>query len=607
MALESPQLVKLTIKPGVNRETTRYGAEGTWYDTDKVRFRYGMPEKIGGWQNVNGSGDTLTFQGLARALLNWPSNDGTLYTAIGTESHLYLWSGGSYYDITPVVASVVGASANYTTSAGSNQIKVSLASHGFLADDYGIFRTSPSAIGPVSIWGSKNITSVVDTNSFFVSIISATSASTVPVSLNYDRLLSPGRRDSATGFGWGASGWGHSGGWGAAAPVGTQITLRLWSLDNWGEDLVANPKGQAIYHWIENSGTTLRAFRVSGAPDVNDHILVSPEDRHLIALGTQDILTSVYDPTLIRWCSRENINDWSPSATNTAGDKRISGARKIVGKLRSRGQILIWSEDTLYSMRHVGQPLVFAFDTIGEDAGLVGQNAIVEANGRTYWMSNQRFMQYDGAAPRPLNCTVLRYIFDNIDTTQYDKVYAGVNSAFNEVIWLYQDLSSTGDVNRYVTYNYLEDSWAIGSFERTAWTSDNIYGAPLGAGIDSKLYYHDVGSDADSSAITAYVESADFDLGDGQQVIFADRIIPDFSARDGSALSGNVQLTLTGRLYPGSSETITKGPYTVSAATKFVEYRLRARQMSFKVATSGTDESWRMGAPRVRLAGDGER
>lgn len=603
------ELVKLTIRPGINKETTQYGAEGSWYDADKVRFRYGFPEKIGGWEHVNGKGDSTTFTGIARALINWPANDGTPYTALGTDKKLQLWQGGAFYDITPIVASVVGASANIHLTSADSFTLVSLTGHSFQKDDFVLFYTSPASAGGIDLTREIEIVSVVDANSFYTSLaVPSSITSVVPVSLNYDRLLSPGRRDSAMGFGWGAATYSHSGGWGSPAPTGTQITLRHWSLDNWGEDLVACPRAQALYQWVEASGTDVRAIRVSGAPDQIDHIIVSPEDRHLIAFGTQEFGTSTYDPTLIRWCSQEDLNDWNPVATNTAGGKKLSGSQKIVATLRTRAQILIWTENALYSMRHVGEPVIFAFDVIGTGFGIASPNAAVEAGGRVFWMDREHFVVYDGASPRQLPCTVLRYIFDNIDTTQYDKVFAGVNSAFSEVIWLYQSLSSTtGDVDRYAIYNYVEDHWTVGSISRTTWVDSGIYEKPVATGVDSKLFYHELGSDADGGSLSTLLESSEFDIGDGTKMMFTDRIIPDYSSRDGTPLAGNLTFTLTGRRYPNSSELITKGPYVVSAGTQFIEYRLRARQMSFKVESSGTESSWRLGAVRLRIAPDGER
>lgn len=606
-----PTFQRININPGVVRETSRKAAEGYWFDADKIRFRYGRPEKMGGWVNVNGTNTSLYFEGVARAIHNWNANDGSQYTALGTHTHLYLWQNGGYYDITPIAASGTTA-VNYTVAANSIQVLVSMPSHGFVEDDIVYFSTAVDGAG-VTVGGNillarqYTIASVVNANSFYIHVSTSASNTTtgLSVSTNWYKLVHLGVLNTLLGRGWGAGTWGHAGGWSSPVSTAIQLAATNWTLDSWGEDLIACYRGGPIFTWVENSGTSRRAVSISGAPSVNDYIIVSPEDRHLIALGTTDIITGSYDPVLIRWSDQENYNDWSPSATNTAGDKRLSGSSRIKGALRTRGQVLIWTEEALYGMRHVGQPFTFQFDILGENCGLIGPHAAVEANGRTYWMANQRFMIYDGAAPRPLECTVLRYVFDNIDTAQYDKVYAGINGAFNEIIWLYQTGDAT-EINRYVIYNYLENHWTIGTLVRTVWADDTHYGYPLAADASGNMYYHESGHTADSSAIYSYVESADFDLGDGHQIAFINRIMPDFTTRDSGTLQGNITITLYGRKTPGSSEVITKGPYAVSSGTQYVDYRHRARQISFKVEACGTDEAWRMGELKFRMMPDGE-
>ena len=607
-----PTYTTINIKPGIVRELSRKAAEGFWFDADKVRFRFGKPEKIGGWANINGAEVSSTFDGIARAIHNWNNNAGSPYTGLGTHTHLYLWYSGTYYDITPIAVSGTTV-VSYTTSAGSPNVLVSLPSHGFIADDIVYFS---SAIDPTSVTAGGNvvladqftIASVVDTNLFYIAYTTAAlSTKTVSVTTSWYKLVHLGQQQTILGTGWGSSFWGHSGGWGTPVSGDIQLLATQWTLDNWGEDLVACYRGGPVFTWVENSGTNVRAVSVSGAPSRNDLILVSPEDRHLISFGTEDVLTSTYSPVLIRWCASENLSDWYPSATNTAGDKVLSGASRIVGAARTRGSILVWTEAALYSMRHIGQPFVFGFDLLGSNCGLVGPHAAIEANGRTYWMSNQRFMVFDGGAPRPLTCPVLRYIFDNIDGQQYDKVYAGVNGAYNEIIWLYQDLSSTtAECNRYVIYNYLEDHWTIGSLDRTVWADDSVYLYPLAADTSGNTYYHDYGDTANGSSFYSYLRSGEFDLQDGQQIAFVNRIVPDFTQKDGDPMSGNITITLRGRKAPGDSNVVTRGPYTVSAATLYIPYRHRARQISMIIESSSGDSAWRMGEIKMRLSPDGE-
>lgn len=607
-----PIYTNINIKPGILREATRKAAEGYWYDADKVRFRFGRPEKIGGWVNVNGIDTSSTFSGIARAIHNWNNNSGSPYTALGTHTHLYIWQSGTYSDITPIATSGTTV-VTYITSANTSNILVSMAAHGFIANDIVYFSSAINEFGVTAgnnvIMGNQfTITSIIDSNRFHLNYpISAAANTTVSVTTSWYKLVHLGQQQTILGLGWGSSFWSHSGGWGVPVSSDIQLLATQWTLDSWGENLVANYRGGPIYQWVENSGTTSRAAAISGAPSRNDLILVSPEDRHLISFGTEDVLTSSYSPVLIRWCASENLNDWSPSATNTAGDKLLSGASRIVGATRTRGSILVWTEAALYSMRHIGQPFIFGFDLLGSNCGLVGPHAAIEANGRTYWMSNQRFMLFDGGAPRPLPCTVLRHVFDNIDGRQYDKVYAGVNGAYNEVIWLYQDLSSTTEeCNRYVIYNYLEDHWTIGSLDRTVWADDSVYLFPVASDVSGNTYYHDYGDSANGESIYAYLQSGEFDLQDGQQIAFINRIVPDFTLKDGDPLQGNLTITLRGRKAPGDSNVVTRGPYTVSAGTLYIPYRHRARQISMTIESSSTDAAWRMGEMKMRIMPDGE-
>ena len=612
--LPNPTLVTAPAKPGINRELTRYAGEGGWYDGDKVRFRFGQPEKIGGWQNINGVGDTTLVPGVSRSLFTWTALDGKVYLAVGTNSHLMVWYGGEYYDITPVDTSV-SASNIISTSAGSTTITVSVSSHGHSTGDYFYFTAATTVGGnvyPVSApLGGYPIT-LVDLNSFTIDTgvtAAATSVSEGGVVTGYF-LLPTGVKSNSSNFGWGAGVWSGGQGWGTPASTAFVSPLRYWSMDNWGEDLVASPRNGAIYYWDSSNGVTGRAYEVSSTPTQNTQILVSPEDRHLISLGCPDALTSVVNPLYIRWCSQENINDWTASATNTAGDKVLSGASKIVAARRTRGQILIWTDENLYSMQQVGPPYTFGFQLIGTNCGTLGQNAMVEVGGRTYWMADERFMVYDGAAARPLKCDVLRYVFEALDRTQLDKIYCGSNTSYNEVIWFYP--TTSGEVDSYVIYDYMQDVWSIGTLVRTAWLDQGINSYPIAAGYDTsatKLYYHEFGNDADGQALASYIESNLFDLGTGQELMFMDRIIPDFSDRNGDPMPGNISMTIHALKYPNTpaSQEITKGPFTVSAHTQKIDMRIRGRHAYYRIDGDGINTSWRMGALRFRIAQDGQR
>lgn len=612
--IPNPTLVTAPAKPGINRELTRYAGEGGWYDGDKIRFRFGQPEKIGGWQNINGVANAVEVPGVSRSLFTWTTLDGTVYLAVGTNSHLMIWFGGSYFDITPVDTSVSVTNA-FSTSAGSTILKVLASAHGHVTGDYFYFTSITTTVGgniyPVSApLGGFPITYVSD-DEFTINTgvtAAATSASGGGASTGYF-LIPSGLANSPSNYGWGAGEWSGSQDWGTPVSATFSNFLRYWSLDNWGEDLVASPRSNAIYYWDSSNGTGSRAYVVSATPSKNAQILVSPEDRHLISFGCPDALTSVVNPLYIRWCSQENINDWTASATNTAGDKTLSGASRIVAARRTRGQILIWTDENLYSMQQVGPPYTFGFQLIGTNCGTLGQNCMVEVAGRTFWMADERFMMYDGAAARPIKCDVLRYVFDALDRTQLDKIYCGSNTSYNEVIWFYP--TTSGEVDSYVIYNYMEDTWSIGTMVRTAWLDQGVNSFPIAAGYTSatKLYYHEYGNDADGAALPSFIESNLFDLGTGQELMYMDRIIPDFSDRNGETMPGTINMTLHALKYPNTPPTqeITKGPYPISATTQKIDMRMRGRHAYYRIEGDGINTSWRMGALRFRIAADGQR
>jgi hypothetical protein len=611
--MATPKLIPVTQKPGIVRELTRYAGEGGWYDADKVRFRYGQPEKIGGWQNVNGISDPKSIPGVGRSIFTWTTQSGYVYLAVGTNSHLAIWYGGIYHDITPVAASISATNA-ISTSAGSTTITIAVSAHGQATGNYFYATTVATTVGgniyPVSApFGGYPIT-VIDGNTFTINTgttAAATSAAAGGLLQGYF-LLAPGPASNQLDTGWGAGVWSGPQAWNeeftALAP------LRFWSLDNWGEDLAASPRNGQIYYWDSSMGLTSRAYLVSATPSQNAQILVSPEDRHLISFGCPDALTSVVNPLYIRWCNQEDITDWNASATNTAGDKVLSGASRIIAARRTRGQILIWTDENLYSMQQVGPPYTFGFQLIGTNCGTLGQNAMVEVGGRTFWMADERFMVYDGAAARPMKCDVLRYVFDSLDRSQLDKIYCASNTSYNEVIWFYP--TTTGEIDSYVIYDYMQDVWSIGRLVRTAWLDQGINSFPIGVAYEAsatKLYYHEFGNTADGAAINAYIESNLFDLDAGQELMFVDRIIPDFSGRDGGVMTGNVTMTLHALKYPNTPESmeVTKGPYLVSAATQKIDFRMRGRHTYYRIESNDVNTSWRLGAIRFRLGPDGER
>ncbi len=604
-----PKLTYVEFKGGVNRELTRTAGDGSWYDADKVRFRSGKPEKIGGWININGTSDTGTFAGISRALTTWSLNNGTRMAAMGTHLKLQLLEGGTYYDITPIRTSVAATNVINTT-ANSNIVLVSLAGHGAAEGDYVIFTGTSVTVGgnvvlnsavsgdSTGIYAINSPVSSSDTFNVTYSASAAATSATAGGAITIRFPIAIGLQSAAAGFGYGVGPYGGST-WGTVRSTSLPIALRTWSLDTFGEDLVANPRGGRIYIWDATGGTAARAVVVTASPSVSNFILTADQARHLVSFGCTDS-SGTFDPLNIRWCSDGNLDDWVVSATNTAGETRLSGSNEIVGALRSAGQILVWTDNALYGMSYSGTNSVFNINVVGNNCGLIGPHAAVEAGGRTYWMAPGGFYVYDGAV-RPLECDVFHYVFDNLNHTQGKKIFAGINSEWNEVLWLYQSNdSTTGEIDKYVIYNYVEKTWTIGTLTRTAWTDEGIFESPVAAGTDGKLYLHEVSCDADGSALPSYLESHDFEIGDGDNIQFIDRIVPDFE------MTGELSLRIKTRKYPGSSYT-TKGPYAVSSATPKISMRARGRQAAFRVDTSTAGDDWRLGTVRLQMRPDGRQ
>jgi len=591
-------LIKYSFRPGVDRTGTRYTAEGTWYETDKVRFRFGYAEIIGGWQAAS----QATVRGVPRIAIGFASLAQVKYLGVGTNSQLAVWQGGSFYDITPVRASAVLTSA-VSTQTNSRRVLVSAASHGITTNDYAAI-TTPATIGGNIFMASVYRASVVNVNSFAVDVsvsAAATSAGAgTSVTVNY--LLATGASSGITGFGWGAGTWGFST-WNTARSTGGVAQGPIvWSLDAWGEDLLACPgNGSKFYIWRESGGIGARASVVAGAPSATNAFFITDE-RHVMALATNPDGTQ-QDQLLIRWCSQENYNDWTASATNTAGDYRLTEGTRIMGGGRSKGENVIFTDNALYTAQFQGPPFTFGFQQQGSGCGLIAQNAFQVVNGIAYWMSTSGFFRYNGRVER-LFSTVQHYVFDapssdnvGINFAQAAKIISGINREFNEIWWFYPDASSSEN-NRYVIYNYLENTWAIGTLERTAWFDGAPFDRPFGMDSAGMLYYHETGNAADVSALSTTLLSGDFDLEDGDQIIFMSRIVPDYD------LDGEMQLFINTRKY-NNSPVITKGPFLVSADTPKVSMRARGRTCSLEIYTSATDTFYRIGSFRFDLQPDG--
>lgn len=617
-------LTKLQFKPGISREGTRYSNEGGWYDCDKVRFRSGYVERIGGWQKAVSS----AFIGTARKIHNFVTLNSQNYLFIGTESKAYLELGGAYTDITPIRRTVTLGSDPFTTgSAGSGIVTVTDVDHGATINSY-VTISGASAFDGITtdqINQEHVIVSVINDDTY--TIDTGGSASTggtagggAAAQAAYQ--INVGLNTTVLGPGWGAGVWGRFT-WGSASGNLAGQTLRLWFADDYGEDLLFNVADEGIYYWDATTGGRGVALSdlsgATGAPIVARKVLVSEVDRHVICLGANPVGETEQDPLLIRWSSQESPTDWTPTSSNTAGDLRLSSGSEIVTGIRTSRQTLIWTDRSMHSLQYLGPPYTFGIAQIGDNTQIAGPNAVVAVNDIVFWMGRENFYVYDGRIT-PIPCSVREYVFRNINRNQSFKIHAGSLATQSEVWWFYPSENSE-EVDRYVVYNYAEQSWYYGTLARTAW---NDIGAgersyPQATGVDSYVYNQEIGLDDGStnpaSAIECYVQSADFDIGDGDQFMFIRRILPDLSFSQSTAANPEVDMEMIARNFSGSTSTSSDSGTVVRTTlvggehdyTDQIFLRLRGRQMSFKISSDTTGVKWRLGFPRLDVRPDGRR
>lgn len=615
---------KLLFKPGINREGTNYASEGFWYDCDRIRFRNGMPETIGGWTKFS---DTQ-FLGTARKLLNWETLLGADLLALATSKKLYIENGGGFYDITPIRSTVVEANPITTGTAGSSIVTITAtAAHGALVGDFVTVSgaTGFDGIATAALNQEFEILTVPSTTTFTVDTgdgctAGATNGGGAAVTLEFQ--ISVGSDVAISGTGWGVGTWGR-GAWGSEALVsaGSANQIRLWTLQNYGEDLVMAVRGGAIYYWDATAGLGVRGVLLSslggasGVPDQVGSVLVT-QDRHMIALGAEDLVSGNFDPLLIRWSNQEEVMNWTPSSTNTSGDYRLTSGSYIVTGQTTRDETLIWTDVSLHSMRYSGPPYTFDIRQIGDNVSIAGPNAVVTANNVTYWMGRDKFYMYNGVA-QTLPCPVRRYVFNDLDRTQATQIHAGLNEQFSEIWWFYCSYGSL-DLDRYVVFNYAEQVWYYGTLNRSAWTNAPIRGQPY-ATWGGYLYAHEEGVDDGSTnpaqSLNAYVESADFDIEDGTSFYFVERIIPDMQFALSTSTAPAATMTLKVRDFPGqdyqntSSRTVTRSiEAPIELYTREVWVRMRGRHVAFKVSsTTDAGTAWQVGMPRLSVRTDGRR
>ena len=620
-------LQKTVFRPGINREGTAYDNEGGWFDCNLVRFRKGRPEKFGGWEKLT----TNTYLGTARALHAWIALEGTKYLGVGTHLKYYVQDGSAFNDITPIRSTTSAGDVTFSATNGSSEITVADTAHGAVKNDFVTFSGAASLGGNVTaaiLNQEYQIDSIVNANSYK---ITAKDSSGTTITANASDSgnggssvvgayqVNVGLDVYVPGTGWGLNGWGE-GAFGQAAALSSTNQLRLWTHDNFGEDLLINQRNDGIFRWLESDGTSTRAVelsQVSGAnlvPTKALQVITSEVDRHLIVLGADPISgtsrTGTIDPMLIAFSDQENALEFEPKSTNTAGSLRLSSGSSIIGAVKARQEVLVWTDTAMYSMQFVGPPFTFAVNLINEGTGLVAPKAAVTAPSAVFFMSYNNFYFYNGSV-NTLPCSVHNYVFNDINLTQSFKIHAFTIKDKNEVGWFYCSANSE-TIDRYVIYNYSEQLWFYGQLTRTAWLDSGIENFPRAVG-NSYLYQQELGFDDDGSPMTGvFIESSDFDLGDGEQFAFARRIIPDFKFIENEN-NCSVNVVVKTRNFPGDSLS-TNSTNEITSSTQQSFIRARARQMALRVESNddATDNGnlgvgWRLGATRIDIKADGKR
>lgn len=618
-------LKKLLFKSGTNRENTRYTTEGGWYECDKVRFRYGTPEKIGGWERIS----TSMYLGQCRSMWPWNTLNYINYIGMGTNLKYYVMLGGVYYDITPIRLTTAAGAITFAATNGSTSLTVNHTGHGATVG------TSVTYSGAVSLGGTVTatvlnaeyqITSVVNTNSYTITLAVAANASDVGTggaSVVGAYQVNAGNASQVPLAGWGSGAWGF-GSWGISA-TGTE-SLRIWNHQNFGEDLIYGPKGGAIYYWDASAGLSTRGVALtslagaSDVPTVHNLLTVSDSSRFTIAFGCNDYGSVAQDLMLIRWSDQESAVNWTPAATNQAGSLRLSHGSEIRAYAQTRQEILVWTDISLYSMQYLGPPIVWGSQLLADNISILNDRAVAVASGVVYWIGEEKFYIYDGRV-QTLPCDLREHVFGDFNYQQAQQVFAAVNDRFNEVWWFYCSAGATLN-DRYVVYNYVEKIWYYGTISRTAWTDSSIVSDLPIAASDGRLLYHETGCDDKSTGaavpISAYITSSEFDIDDGHNFGFVWRVLPDITFRGSTTATPQATMTLlplqnsgSGYNNPMSVGGVDNGAVIrgvtipVETFTGQVNIRVRGRQMSMKIASDGVGVQWQLGAPRIDIKPDG--
>jgi len=616
-------LSKIKFAPGVNKEGTEYSADAGWFDADKIRFRQGRVEKIGGWEKYTDQ----SFLGVCRSLHNWSSLESINYLGVGTNLKFYVAEGAGYNDVTPIRLTSGAGDATFAATNGSSTITVTENAHGAVVNDFVTFSSAATLGGLVTaavLNQEYQITSVPTTNTFTITAKDTNGTEVIANSSDTGNggsstvatyQINTGLNTFVQGTGFGAGTW-SSGAWGSSSSISAAGQLRLFSQDNFGEDLVFNARGGGVYYWDESSGTGTRAIEIgslagaSNTPTVALQVLVSDIDQHVIAFGSNPIGSSTIDPLLVRFSDQENAADWTPTATNTAGGVRINSGSEIIGAVQTRQEILVFTDVSLHSMRFTGAPFTFQFSTLSTDISMISPNAAVNARGSVYFMDSGGFYVYNGSV-QPLPCSVKEHVFTNLNKGQAFKVFAAENNDFSEVIWFYPVGESDTEITNYVSYNYAENLWAVGTLDRGAWIGYSKNSNPIASSVNTGvtdanyLYSHETGFDDDGQAMTAFVESGDLEIGEGERFMMISRIIPDFSFR-GATSDASVDFTIKGSNFPLETPT-TQATATVTSSTQQSHIRTRARHAIVRIESSGSGFGWRLGDLRFDMRQDGRR
>ena len=646
--------IKLQFKPGVNRDQTDYSNEGGWWACDKIRFRSGYPEKIGGWQK----GSVTAFNGYCRQMWNWITSYGDNFLAVGTNTKVYIEdAGGAFYDITPLRNTNPTFSTSdtdnciYTTNTSTTvTIDLGGVAHALTDGDWVVISGATTVGGiPAAELNAEHQVTVVDPNVFTFTVATA-ATSTVSggggTAIVIGCEIAAGYAIDTYGYGWGTGTWGR-GTWGSGSTTPIQLYQRDWWFDNFDNDLVMNIRNGEGYYWergtLSDPGTALstKSLRLrtyaynwataTSAPNYTPteyqdavpsqimQLMVSQQDKHLIAFGAVpygSTSTADFDPMLIRWASQDSPGDWIPQEISSAGDLRVSRGSRIVRALPVRQEILVWTDSHLYTLQFTGTTDVFSLQEYADNISVMSPRSMASAANVTYWMGQDKFYAYTGRV-ETLPCTLRNHVFNNINLAQANQVVCGTNEQWNEVWWFYPTADSDYN-NAYIVYNHLEKIWYYGTMERTAWLDSPMRHWPqaantVGGTVSGYIYNHEDGIDDDGSPMTSYIQSSDFDLDDGDQFMFTRRILPDIGFDQSTAQTPIVSMQIRYRNFPGSTQMAQSEDSknvietSVTSFTDQVFIRARARQMALKLASTGLGVQWQLGVPRLDLRSDGRR